>query len=24
LPQGLYMVIINFNNTQEAHKIYRK
>ncbi len=24
LPQGLYMVIVNFNNTQEAHKIYRK
>ena len=24
LPQGVYMVIINFNNTQEAHKIYRK
>ena len=24
LPQGLYLVIINLNNTQEAHKIYRK
>jgi hypothetical protein len=24
LPQGLYMIIINLNNTQEAHKIYRK
>ena len=24
LPQGLYMVIINLENTQEAYKIYRK
>ena len=24
LPQGLYMVIINFEDTQEAYKIYRK
>ena len=24
LPQGLYMVIVNFDNTQEAYKIYRK
>lgn len=24
LPQGLYIVIVNFNNTQEAYKIYRK
>jgi hypothetical protein len=24
LPQGLYMVIVNCGNTQEAHKIYRK
>ena len=24
LPQGLYMVVINFKNKQEAHKIYRK
>ncbi len=24
LPQGLYMIIVNFNNTQEAYKIYRK
>ena len=24
LPQGLYMIIVNFDNTQEAHKIYRK
>ena len=24
LPQGLYMIIINFDNQQEAYKIYRK
>ena len=24
LPSGLYMVIVNFNETQEAYKIYRK
>ena len=24
LPAGLYMVIVNFNDTQEAYKIYRK
>jgi 1,4-alpha-glucan branching enzyme len=24
LPQGLYMVIVNFDNTQESYKIYRK
>jgi hypothetical protein len=24
LPQGLYMIIVSFDNTQEAYKIYRK
>ena len=24
LPTGLYMIIVNFNETQEAYKIYRK
>ena len=24
LPQGLYMVIVNFDDSQEAYKIYRK
>ena len=24
LPKGLYMIIVNFDNTQEAYKIYRK
>ena len=24
LPQGLYMVIVSLDNTQESYKIYRK